>query len=120
MPAVLQAQLECEIPPKVAVGGGTALFVCGWCFSPEARVRSLSFRLGAETQPTMAHGMPRLDPLQAFHPRLDPFTLPADAVDPDSDQDPHLHSYRSGFWGIVRLEPRHAGRELELSLRAEL
>jgi len=49
-------------------------------------------------QPVAAQGMPRLDPFRA---------------------DPGHNSYRSGFWGIVELEPKRTGG-YELSLRAEL
>jgi GT2 family glycosyltransferase len=115
----LQVTLECELPPELAVGRGTALFVCGWCFCPGARVRELEFVIDGEPpQPVMASAMPRLDPLRAVHPRLDPHgPATADSV---SDSDPHLHSYRSGFWGIVRISgPRRPGR-VELSLRARL
>jgi glycosyltransferase involved in cell wall biosynthesis len=113
-------QLECELPRELNVGDGTALFVCGWCFCPQARIRSLSFLLAGEAQPVMARGMPRLDPFRALHPDLDPATSSSVAADPGSPQDPLLHSYRSGFWGVVRIGPQRAGAELELSLRAEL
>jgi len=49
-------------------------------------------------QPVAAQRMPRLDPFRA---------------------DPGHNSYRSGFWGIVELEPKRTGG-YELSLRAEL
>ena len=32
------------------------MFVCGWCFSPEAEIRSLSFLLDGEPQPVASHG----------------------------------------------------------------
>ncbi len=99
-PDSLRVQLDCELPSELSVGLGTALFVCGWCFSPASRIRALSLEVGGERQPTMAHGMPRLDPLLAL-------------------DDPR--SYRSGFWGIARIPPEpHAVREIELRLRAEL
>lgn len=98
-PANLTVQLECELPSELAVGGGTALFVCGWCFSAQAPVRSLSIAVDGERQPVMAHGMPRLDPFQALG---------------------SPNSYRSGFWGIARVTPRRPGAELELALHAVL
>ncbi len=113
-------QLECELPRELAVGRGTALFVCGWCFCPEARIRSLEFVLAGAAQPVMAHGMPRLDPFQALHPELEPAATVGLTSDPGSAEDPLLHSYRSGFWGIVEITPQATGDELELSLRAGL
>jgi glycosyltransferase involved in cell wall biosynthesis len=116
----LHAVLDVPLPPRVAVGAGTAVFVCGWCFCPAERVRSLAFVIDGELQPVMAHGMPRLDPFRELHPGLDPFALP-DGGDPGSPEDPLLLSYRSGFWGLVRISPPPpGGAELALELRAEL
>jgi glycosyltransferase involved in cell wall biosynthesis len=91
-------QLECELPQEIAVGSGTALFVCGWCSCAGPGIRSLSFVLDGEAQPVAAYGMPRLDPFRA---------------------DPGRHSYRSGFWGMLEVGPKRNG-VYELSLRAEL
>ncbi len=100
-------QLDYELPRKLTVGGGTALFVCGWCFCREARIRSLAFLVDGEQQPVIAHGMPRLDPLRALE---------------DSEEDPFGHSYRSGFWGIARIAGPRAGDpdNVRLAVRAEL
>jgi glycosyltransferase involved in cell wall biosynthesis len=117
----LHAVLDIPLPAEVAVGEGTALFVCGWCFSPVERIQSLHFVLDGEAQPVMAHGMPRLDPFRELHPGLDPFAVAPDRRDPDSPEDPLLLSYRSGFWGLVRIEPQSPGdAERTLGLRAEL
>ena len=35
----LHVQLDCELPDELAVGAGTAVFVCGWCFCPRRRSR---------------------------------------------------------------------------------
>ena len=102
MPApALHVQLECELPSELAVGLGTALFVCGWCVCPQQRIRGLEFLVGGQAQPVAAHGMPRLDPFRAMHPTLDPFATAGLEADPRSDEDPALHGYRSGFWGMV-------------------
>jgi glycosyltransferase involved in cell wall biosynthesis len=103
--ADLQLGLDFPLPRKVAVGAGTALFVCGWCSSRRGRIRSLSFVVDGEAQPVMLHGMPRIDVLRAVHPRGD-----------ESD----LRSYRSGFWGIARVAPREGDADCELLLRASL
>ncbi|MCW3067057.1 MAG: hypothetical protein JWN32_4229 [Solirubrobacterales bacterium] len=83
----------------MAVGGGTALFVCGTCFSPAARIRSLDLVVDGERQPVSAHGMPRLDFL---HEQGD------------------AHAYRSGFWGLARIGPRAAGTTAVIGVHAGL
>jgi len=118
--AQLHVQLEAELPAELSVGAGTALFVCGWCFCPQARVEELTFVLDGVAQPVQAHAMPRMDPFRALHPTLDPFETPPLSQDPDSAEDPLLHSYASGFWGIVRVAARASGSELGLGLRARL
>jgi hypothetical protein len=95
----LHVQLDAELPEEVAVGDGTAIFVCGWCFSPDAEITSLEFVLNGEGQPVDSHAMPRLDPLRAVH---------------------DLHAYRSGFWGLVRVDGPAADGSYTLSLRATL
>jgi glycosyltransferase involved in cell wall biosynthesis len=97
--ASLHVQLDVELPPEVAVGGGTAIFVCGWCFRPDAEIAALEFLLDGRPQPVDSHGMPRMDPLRALH-------------------DPH--SYASGFWGLVRIDRAADGRDYVLKLRATL
>lgn len=111
-------QLDVPLPTELWLAAPTAVFVCGWCFHPSARIRDLSFVLDGESQPVMAHGMPRLDPLRALHPGVDPYAV---AEDPDSAEDPRLHSYASGFWGLVRIPLRASGGEpFTLALRAVL
>jgi len=98
-PRSLRVQLECELPTELAIGRGTAVFVCGWCFCPQARIAALDLVVAGERQPVMAHGMPRLDPYLEL-------------------EDPG--SYRSGFWGIARVAGVPVGSELELALEATL
>ena len=81
------------------MGAGTAVFVCGWCFAPRGRIRSLAFVVDGEDQPVLDHGMPRIDVLRAL----------------DSPR-----SYRSGFWGIARIGAGDGEGESELLLRARL
>jgi glycosyltransferase involved in cell wall biosynthesis len=116
----LHLGLDYPLPREIAVGRGTAVFVCGWCFSPVGRIRSLALLVEGEVQPVMAHGMPRIDVLRALAPRLGESTIPDGASDPDSSDDPLLRSYRSGFWGMARVTPRAAEGECELSLCATL
>jgi glycosyltransferase involved in cell wall biosynthesis len=116
----LHFQIESELPQALVVGSGTALFVCGWCYSPDARIRSLALVVDGERQAVLGHGMPRLDPFVALHPTLDPFQTEAVEDDPASADDPQLHSYASGFWGVARIAPRASARDCRLELRAEL
>jgi glycosyltransferase involved in cell wall biosynthesis len=93
-------QLDAELPAEVAVGAGTAIFVCGWCFADEDRITALEFVLDGVAQPVDSFGMPRLDPFEA------------------TGSDPR--AYRSGFWGLVRIGGPPAGDRYELALRATL
>jgi glycosyltransferase involved in cell wall biosynthesis len=93
----------------LSIGEGTALFVHGVCFHRDLRIRELSFVLDGSEQPVEAHGMPRLDEFRALHPNLDVFATRGVEVDPESPEDPHLRSYRSGFWGTVSIAPRPEG-----------
>jgi hypothetical protein len=95
--ASLDVRLDVPLPETLAVGAGTALFVCGTCFAPGGRVSALTLLVDGEEQPLLAHGMPRLDLLQA---------------EGDSA------AYRAGFWGFARIGPRPAGATIVLGLRA--
>jgi glycosyltransferase involved in cell wall biosynthesis len=116
---VLSIRLDVQLPRTVAIGDGTALFVCGTCFHRDARIDKLSFVLDGAEQPVEAHGMPRLDTFRDLHPSLDVFATHAIATDADSREDPNLRAYRSGFWGTVRIGPRPEGRFV-VHLRARL
>jgi glycosyltransferase involved in cell wall biosynthesis len=96
--AAVHVQLDAPLPAELAVGAGTALFVAGWCYASDARIRELAFVVDGEPQPVGAHGMPRLDVLRAVG---------------------HPNSYRSGFWGLARVGPGGDGA-CELRLRAGL
>ncbi len=110
----LRARLDFALPPEVAVGAGTALVVCGSCYSPGATIDELWITVGAAEAPAAFAGMPRIDVLRAAHPGLDPY----DGVPPAGSDDPGLHSFRSGFWGIAEIEPPATDGELEVGVRA--
>jgi glycosyltransferase involved in cell wall biosynthesis len=117
----LHAGLDVPLPGELAVGAGTAVFVCGWCFATTGAIRSLDLVLDGEAQPAMAFGMPRLDLFRDLHPGIDPFASSGIDRDPAAPEDPQLRSYRSGFWAVVRIDARLAGQsQCELSLKAEL
>jgi glycosyltransferase involved in cell wall biosynthesis len=114
----LQVSLDWPLPPSISIGAGTALFVGGTCFDPGAEISRLSFVLDGEEQPVWAQGMPRLDYLRSLHPALGAEAGGQLVSDPDSALDPAMRSYRSGFWGLVRIaKPPHDGK-LKLLLRA--
>jgi Glycosyl transferase family 2 len=96
---LLQVQLDAPLPAELAVGTGTALFVAGTAFVPGVDIEALELDVDGVAQPVTAHGMPRLDTLRALG-------VP--------------ESYRSGFWGIARVEPRPGARTCELRLAARL
>jgi glycosyltransferase involved in cell wall biosynthesis len=117
----LQLRLDAPLPDELSEGPPNALFVCGWCFHAESKIAALGIVVNCgEPQPVMEHGMPRLDVLRAFHPGRDPYDTGGLERDPDSADDPLLHSYLSGFWGFARLPALRAGETCELTLRAEL
>jgi glycosyltransferase involved in cell wall biosynthesis len=118
--AALSAHLDAPLPQEVAVGRGSALFVCGWGYCPAAPIRSLAFLYDGEMQEVAVHGMPRLDPFRQLHPGIDPFAATRMSGDPQSPEDPNMLSYRSGFWGLLRIGPAARGGEHKLLLRAEL
>jgi glycosyltransferase involved in cell wall biosynthesis len=116
----LHVRLDYELPSSLVVGAGNAVFVCGWCFSPHGKIDSLELVVDGETQPVMAHGMPRGDVFRALHPSIDPFAAAGMASDPNSPEDPFFRSFRSGFWGMARIGPREHNRACELLVRARL
>jgi glycosyltransferase involved in cell wall biosynthesis len=115
----LSLRLDAPLPSELAIGAGTVLFVCGTCFHRDAAIDALSIIVDGAEQPVIAHGMPRLDLFRSLHPSLDAFALGDTAADPESDEDPHLNSYRSGFWGLVTLGAG-TGPRAELAVRARL
>jgi glycosyltransferase involved in cell wall biosynthesis len=116
----LHVSLDTPLPKEVAIGAGTALFVAGTCFCPDGRIDTLELVVNGTPQPLLASGMPRLDFFRTLHPRLDPLAMDGLERDPESPDDPLLHSYRSGFWGIARIRPDADRREIEIMLRARL
>jgi glycosyltransferase involved in cell wall biosynthesis len=114
----LQVNLDSPLPAAISIGGGTALFVGGTCFDERRRITGLALVLDGAPQPVMAYGMPRLDYFRVLHPSIDPYQSGELQSDTSSPEDPQLHSYRSGFWGLVRIGTAPPSGELELSLRA--
>jgi glycosyltransferase involved in cell wall biosynthesis len=93
----LVTRLDAALPADVTVGRGTAVFVCGTCYSARTRTASLTLTVDGDEQPLMAFGMPRLDVLRACGVAA---------------------SYRSGFWGLARIGPRTGRESCVLAVRA--
>jgi glycosyl transferase family 2 len=115
----LTVALDVPLPYELKAGRGTALFVAGTCFHRDAVIRALEFVIDGRPQPVAYHRMPRLDLFRSLHPWLNAFATEGVEEDRASPADPGLHSYRSGFWGIVEVAPSPAATR-ELSLRATL
>ena len=116
----LHVSLDSPLPREVCVGRGTALFVAGTCYCPDAGVDALQVVVDGVAHPVIAHGMPRLDFFADLHPGLDPFATEGIELDHGSAVDPQLRSYRSGFWGVAPVPASDPGRPVELSVRARL
>jgi glycosyltransferase involved in cell wall biosynthesis len=116
----LHVSLDSPLPREVCVGRGTALFVAGTCYCPDAGIDALQLVVDGVERPLIAHGMPRLDFFAELHPGLDPFATDGLGLDPGSAADPRLRSYRSGFWGVAPVPASAARHPIELSVRATL
>jgi glycosyltransferase involved in cell wall biosynthesis len=116
----LRLQLDYPLPESIAVGAGTAVFICGWCFSPRGKVRALAVDVDGQVQPVAFHGMPRSDVFKALHPGIDPYGSRDMERDLHSPDDPELRSFRSGFWGIAKIPARDHANDCQLVLRATL
>jgi glycosyltransferase involved in cell wall biosynthesis len=97
-----EVEIEIEIlpPERLAAGRGNAFVIGGWCYSPAARTRSLSIRLGAVEQAVEHFGLPRDDVYEH---------ATADATAAAS-------AYRSGFIALVDLPPVAEPDRLEIEL----
>lgn len=92
----LEVRLEGELPNRLAVGRGNAVFVYGTCFHPLRRVRAVELVAQGRRSPAIAHGMPRRDLFEAGLP------------------------YRSAFWGIVPFAPVPESRTVAIRVEARL
>jgi hypothetical protein len=100
--AELHAQVECNLPSRVAVGAGSAIFVAGSCFHERRRIRKMWIGPPRGKVRVIAHGMPKADAPEA------------------PDFDPEAARHRSGFWGIVPFAPVSNPCSVELGATVEL
>lgn len=119
-PTGLWVELEVGPPVSLPVGQGTAAFCFGTCFHPRAVIVRLEVLVDGHPQPVTAHGMPRMDLVRALHPRR-PEAVAGSSLDPDSEVDPELRCYRSGFWATIAIPARREiGETVSVVLRAGL
>ncbi|HEY1237436.1 MAG TPA: glycosyltransferase [Solirubrobacterales bacterium] len=96
--------IEIAAPAEIAVGGGNAFALGGYCYAPDQRTTGLGVRVGGTVQPVEHFGLPR-DDVYARHAPGDPAASQA---------------YRSGFVSLVDLEPVADSKQLEIELVLEL
>jgi glycosyltransferase involved in cell wall biosynthesis len=118
--ADLSVRIESDLPTTIDRGAAQALFVCGTCFHRRKEIRDLRIGVPGEEVPPAAMGMPRPDLFEALHPFIDPVRHPRGATDPQSDEDPELRSYRSGFWAIVPLSAARTNDVVEIHVVGRL
>lgn len=120
LPAGLRVELEAGPPASLPVGQGTAAFCFGTCFHPRSAISRLEVLVDGRPQPVTAHGMPRMDLVRALHPQR-PEMAAGSGFDPDSEVDPELRCYRSGFWATITIPARQEmGETVRVLLRAGL
>ena len=79
--------IEIAPPPEIAVGGGNAFTLGGYCYQSGQRTIGLAVRVGGTVQPVERFGLPRDDVYAGLA-----------AGDPAAAQ-----AYRSGFVALVDL-----------------
>jgi glycosyltransferase involved in cell wall biosynthesis len=92
--------LEIEPPGRIAVGGGNAVVIGGYCYVPDQKTRGLAIGVGGSRQRVQRFRLPRGDVYQQLDARG---TVGA-------------HAYRSGFVAVVDLEPVERPERLEIEL----
>jgi glycosyltransferase involved in cell wall biosynthesis len=110
----LDVRVDTSLPETLPPGCATAIFVLGSCFHRCLPVRRTEVVVDGVATEVDAEGMPRLDLYRSLHP----YTNSSRGEDHD-EGDPHLHSYRSGFWATVPIEAPRSG-EIEVAIRATL
>jgi glycosyltransferase involved in cell wall biosynthesis len=116
----LQLSLDNPVPRKLPAGRATAIFCPGTCFHRHRAIDRLEIVVDGRPHRPAAFRMPRLDLFKALHPSLSIEENGAVARDPNSDADPEVRCYRSGFWATIPIEPQSRPREIEVRARALL
>jgi glycosyltransferase involved in cell wall biosynthesis len=115
----LRVNIENPLPAPQPVGTATAVFLYGTCFHRHEAVKKLEIVVdGIHRHAVAAHGMPRPDIFHMLHPRAG--AKPSECGDPESDEDPEMRCYRSGFWATVPIAARDRPGSVELAVAARL
>jgi len=100
----LRFGLDARVPDTIIVGKGNALYLAGWCYHPENKIKDLALVIGGKTHPTKAFGMARPDIFEGQFP----------------DYDLSGNSYRSGFWAMLAFPEIERPTEVGVDLQATL
>ena len=92
------------VPDTLVVGKGNALYLAGWCYHPEHRIRKLELVVDGKSHPMKAFGMPREDVVNEQFP----------------DYDSSGNCYRSGFWAILTFPEIERPTSVEVEVQATL
>ncbi len=114
----LVVTLETPIPYSLPPGRATAVFILGTCFDREREITRLGITVDGTHHRVDASRMPRTDRFHELHPTIAD-KRPAGGIDHDSELDPNLHAYRSGFWTTIPIPARQLPGRIELRLVAE-
>ncbi len=98
----LRVGIDTKIPDPIIVGKGTALYVSGFCYHFEQKIKNLQLLVDGQAQQAKAFNMPR-------HNEPD-----------DQFPDPEGNSYRSGFWAILTFREIAQPTQLPLALQVTL
>jgi len=95
----IQSQIEIGVPTFLVAGRGNYIYISGWCFHPDCRIRSLSLRVGESEYNIPNFGYARLDILHHYQ---------------------NSHSLSSGFWTLAPIMPVSSPQDVEIALLADL
>jgi len=96
--------LDAPLPESLKVGKANALFISGWCFHTTRKIDRLEVIIEGNVHPVKTMRQARRDILDIF----------SSAIDPNG------HSYRSGFWTIMKMPRLDQNAKVTLKLRATL
>jgi glycosyltransferase involved in cell wall biosynthesis len=101
---VLRWTIDEPAPARIAVGGGSAVPISGWCFHRDREIRKLRLLVAGKRAPIVAQHMPRPD----VHTVLCGSEARAG------------HAYGSGFYAVLPLPGVTRPQTLEIGLEAAL
>ncbi|MGH2993283.1 MAG: glycosyltransferase [Solirubrobacterales bacterium] len=118
--ADIELKLDTALLRAVPAGRATAIFCLGSCFHRRQPIDRLEIVVDGRTHRPTAFRMPRLDLFRDLHPTFGVEGSGSVSRDADSDADPEVRCYRSGFWATIPLEATARCGEIEVSVRALL